>query len=483
MSRLKRRVMAFALTVLVAFTNMPVSVMAEGSEEPIEAAASGSEVQPAETTSDNGAEPAANEQEPVVEEQEQEPAADEQQEPVVDEQKQDPAADPTPEADGEKPETDVSEADTQDAADGAEGTEPVEAAPQEATPEEQADPTAPKEDEEPVMRRISFRIAEGVEVYLDGAEEMLDDGATVEKEDGTAVVFTVTVPENTSASVKAEENEIVPGDDGSYSVNADRDQTVDVSYTAAEEAGQDEENVTEPEDEEKDEKDSEEAGEAVGTVTVQDVTISVKPSDAEGGADALPEGYQVTAEAVDTEAIVASVEEQLEDGLSVLDARAFNITILDADGNEIQPEGGVTVSISGTGLEGERFAVAHMADGADAAELIGTDYDSADVTFTAESFSDYAVLALADYRVNIMGMDEEIMPIDITGERTVEVGGKITLTGGGRYFGNDHNWTVSDKSKATVSWNNRNGYTATVTGVAPGPVTITHTYTTDNGWE
>ena len=261
------------------------------------------------------------------------------------------------------------------------------------------------------MHRISFRIAEGVEVYLDGAEEMLDDGATVEKEDGAAVVFTVTVPENTSASVKAEENEIVPGDDGSYSVNADRDQTVDVSYTAAEEAGQDEENVTEPEDEEKDEKDSEEAGEAVGTATVQDVTISVKPSNAEGEADALPEGYQVTAEAVDAEAIIASVEEQLEDGLSVLDARAFNITILDADGNEIQPEGGVTVSISGTGLEGERFAVAHMADSADAAELIGTDYDSADVTFTAESFSDYAVLALADYRIANMALESGASPI------------------------------------------------------------------------
>ena len=64
---------------------------------------------------------------------------------------------------------------------------------------------------------------------------------------------------------------------------------------------------------------------------------------------------------------------------------------------------------------------------------------------------------------------------------TIKVGGSQTLTGS---YGNNHEWTSSDSSIVTVTWQG-NGYynnNATITGIKKGgPVTITHTYTTYNG--
>ena len=52
-----------------------------------------------------------------------------------------------------------------------------------------------------------------------------------------------------------------------------------------------------------------------------------------------------------------------------------------------------------------------------------------------------------------------------------------TLTLEGNAEGTDHRWEVDDEDIATVEWEENNGSTATVTGLLPGTVIVTHTYT------
>lgn len=67
----------------------------------------------------------------------------------------------------------------------------------------------------------------------------------------------------------------------------------------------------------------------------------------------------------------------------------------------------------------------------------------------------------------------DVALLAISGSSTVQVGGTTTLTGSNSQ---QHSWSSSDSSIATVSWNSWYGYQATVTGVSEGTVTITHTY-------
>ena len=131
--------------------------------------------------------------------------------------------------------------------------------------------------------------------------------------------------------------------------------------------------------------------------------ITVKVTAPEG---ALPEGTRVLAEAVhraDVAAAVAGVVE--EQGRTLEGAVALDVTLVDKDGNAIQPNGSVSVSFFNAGMgEGEAVGVYRVADDASSVEAIPANQASANVqSFDVDHFSIYVVtdenpVYLATYR-------------------------------------------------------------------------------------
>ena len=161
---------------------------------------------------------------------------------------------------------------------------------------------------------------------------------------------------------------VIARTDNKYAVSPSKDVEVKVTFTEKEE--------------------EEEYIETIDTVEVNGVTIKVTTY----SAGVLPKGYQVKASELDVSAVEGAVEEKLEaEGKELNQLRAFDITILDKDGKEIQPAGGVRVEISGTGVEGESVSVFHMENSGSDAEIVAKDRTSGDVSFTASSFSYYIV--------------------------------------------------------------------------------------------
>ena len=105
---------------------------------------------------------------------------------------------------------------------------------------------------------------------------------------------------------------------------------------------------------------------------------------------ALPEGAKVTAVPVLTEEVEGAVEEAVKaEGKVLVSMKAYDITIIDANGNIIQPDENVKVTIKNTGVKGDETSVYHV-DNNNANKL--TDVSSAKAaTFSAEHFSIYVV--------------------------------------------------------------------------------------------
>ena len=144
----------------------------------------------------------------------------------------------------------------------------------------------------------------------------------------------------------------------------------------------------------------------------------------------------------------------------------FNITPKDDVGVKVQPTTAVTVTISDLtelGLEDdEKLKVLHQT--ASGVETLDAEYNNGTLTFKTDSFSDF-VLAIPQ--------ESAVSTLELTGEDTVSVGSTIHLTGttSSYYcYKSSESWKSSNESTATVD-----NY-GNVTGVAPGTVTITHTY-------
>lgn len=105
---------------------------------------------------------------------------------------------------------------------------------------------------------------------------------------------------------------------------------------------------------------------------------------------ALPEGAKVTAVPVLTEEVEGAVEKAVKaEGKVLVSMKAYDITITDANGNIIQPDENVKVTIKNTGVKGDETSVYHV-DNNNADKL--TDVSSAKAaTFSAEHFSIYVV--------------------------------------------------------------------------------------------
>ncbi len=163
--------------------------------------------------------------------------------------------------------------------------------------------------------------------------------------------------------------------------------TSDTKIEAGDTAGNDVDNAVEDEDVVKVEADvSNPAFE--GYAYVGDVVVKVT-----AGKGVLPEGTTVQAAPVERQDVVDAVAEKIENqGKTLESATAIDVTLLDKDGNEIQPNGAVNVCFFDTNVEGEEVGVYRVSDDAATVETIGTrQADTAVQSFDVDHFTIYVV--------------------------------------------------------------------------------------------
>lgn len=125
------------------------------------------------------------------------------------------------------------------------------------------------------------------------------------------------------------------------------------------------------------------------TVDGDDETIVTVDADA----GVLSEGATVKARLVDDQAVIDAVTDEVEGaGGEVGEVKAFDVTLHDAEGNEIQPDGTVKVTFSKTDMPSDDVAVYHVSDDAQKVEKVKTKTADADKqVFETTHFSIYAI--------------------------------------------------------------------------------------------
>lgn len=239
----------------------------------------------------------------------------------------------------------------------------------------QTEETETEETEMPVTENlVTFQSAEGATVIVDGIDVT---NGTATAENGT-LVFTAAPAEGFRISEVLVDGEVparTTGNTGEYIIEGIMtDDTVVIVNTAPTEEKEDEET-----------QEQEKPAQTM-TVTASDgATVIVTAPQG-----ALPEGAQVIAQAISSAAIENAVSDAVAaEGKSLVDYKAYDITIIDGAGNVIQPDASVQVTINNAGVAGEETAVYHV-EGASAdkiAEVPGGDY----AAFAAAHFSIYVV--------------------------------------------------------------------------------------------
>lgn len=197
--------------------------------------------------------------------------------------------------------------------------------------------------------------------------------------------------------------------------------------------------------------------------------VLVKVTAAEG---VLPEGATVQATRIERQDVVDAVAERVESQGKVLeDAIAIDVTLLDKDGNEIQPNGALNVCFFDANVEGEEVGVYRVSDDASQVETIGArQADPAVQSFDVDHFTIYVATG-SNYASTGIKLDSS----------SIEVGEKIQARGEWKTVWRDFTWTSSDTSVAKVSAVNGHPNWADITGVNPGTATITYSCKKVNG--
>ena len=194
--------------------------------------------------------------------------------------------------------------------------------------------------------------------------------------------------------------------------------------------------------------------------------VLVKVTAAEG---VLPEGATVQATRIERQDVVDAVAERVESQGKVLeDAIAIDVTLLDKDGNEIQPNGALNVCFFDANVEGEEVGVYRVSDDASQVETIGArQADPAVQSFDVDHFTIYVATG-SNYASTGIKLDSS----------SIEVGETIKALGERKWNSKGYSWTSSDASVATVAFSKENR--ADIVGVSPGVATITYSYKVGN---
>ena len=194
--------------------------------------------------------------------------------------------------------------------------------------------------------------------------------------------------------------------------------------------------------------------------------VLVKVTAAEG---VLPEGATVQATRIERQDVVDAVAERVESQGKVLeDAIAIDVTLLDKDGNEIQPNGALNVCFFDANVEGEEVGVYGVSDDASQVETIGArQADPAVQSFDVDHFTIYVATG-SNYASTGIKLDSS----------SIEVGETIKALGERKWNSKGYSWTSSDASVAKVAFSKENR--ADIVGVSPGVATITYSYKVGN---
>ena len=146
--------------------------------------------------------------------------------------------------------------------------------------------------------------------------------------------------------------------------------------------------------------------------------VAVHASAAEG---VLPKGARLIVEQVNRKAILNAVENTVSDNNKEMDsAVALDISIVDKDGNKIQPNGIVNITFVNTGVSGDEVKIYHVEDDASAVTEIANNTDS----FDASHFSIYVIAG-----ENSVPLATYIFKAKITEDNNTEVSRQIVKTG------------------------------------------------------
>lgn len=171
---------------------------------------------------------------------------------------------------------------------------------------------------------------------------------------------------------------------------------------------------------------------------------------------------------------------------------AYDITFVDKDGNKVEPNGEVKVSMdykravipeeaAKADVEATDVTVMHFEEDAngqvkDIVDMVADESKEATVHTTENAEvekTEFVTDSFSVYTVAWLDNSSEISPMSISGEDIVAVGETISLTSTNNFGWQSHQWKSSNENIATVYGSDGN---ATVTGVSEGTVTITHTY-------
>lgn len=118
-------------------------------------------------------------------------------------------------------------------------------------------------------------------------------------------------------------------------------------------------------------------------------------------AGVLPEGAYVKVRPVEDQAVIDAVADEVAKGGAVAnEVKAFDITLHDADGAEVQPDGPLTVTISNTDMPTDEVSVYHVTDaGDDPASGEGADDLRAQEVETAKAKADEQVFETTHFSI------------------------------------------------------------------------------------
>lgn len=175
----------------------------------------------------------------------------------------------------------------------------------------------------------------------------------------------------------------------------------------------------------------------------------------------------------DMEHFYESHEDSLGEMMPIL---GLKISPKNAKGEKVQLANGEKATVTVSGLDalpymvkataGELKVLHQTADGS-VETLDVLTYTNGTLTFETTSFSPFVIALTGGYDTELL--DERTSYADET-SYTVKVNKSIQISG---KSGQNHNWSSSDNSVATVSYDNKK---ATITGVSKGTVTIIHKY-------
>ena len=282
--------------------------------------------------------------------------------------------------------------------------------------------------------------------WTDGSKEKVEfTGGEYAKtaEEGTTFHMEIKAKSNyevskvTDGSGNAIATSSVSGSTYSYEMaDIAADQQINITYSKAAKAADKKDSSSDSkkeeaaaDDDEESEPASAKAADTVLTTTVGSTVITVTAP-----AGALPEGAYVKAFKADSFIVEKTMKDAAEaEGKELVDYAAFNITIYDKDGVEIQPDDTVKVMISGVMVQGGEKNIYHITS--EGAEKVDGTATGSTAVFNAEHFSIYLV----------SGTDDKPIKVDKT-NKTIEVnvGDVITLECKNGDRKHDHEWKLKN---------------------------------------